>query len=444
MRMRWLARLALCALFAAGASTGPAAAANANGAELLAGHAVRRDAAGHLLPWKPWAEVLRREMLYYRGAPIDHGYPRFVTETFLLEDWTPDPARRDLIPATQNGMGILSYLAWYEYTARRDAPALATARAMGDYLLKEAMTPDDGRYPRFPRSTGTRGQFPIAPDGGSQADKPFEIEPDKGGIVGYALLRLGGVTGDKRYGEGALRIAHVLAANQQAGDARRSPWPFRADWRSGEGRGPVSGNMSFILRLYDALLAQGHTEFDRPRMRLWNWVARHQLRSALGNGALFAQFFEDHDSPGNRTAWAPLNLARYLLDGREAVDPQWRPHVNALLAFVRRNFTHVEAGVRVCHEQDEDHDAWGGVNATYGAVLARYARATRAPALAQEAREVLNFVLYAVDEQGRPRDLPSHAPAGGWQEDAHTDVVHNVLDALRTWPEWADDGSRAP
>jgi hypothetical protein len=278
--------------------------------------------------------------------------------------------------------------------------------------------------------------LPIAPDGGSQADHPYEIEPDKGGIVGYALLRLAGVTGDKRYSSAALHIARVLASNQQAGDAKRSPWPFRADWRTGEGRGPVSGNMSYILRLYDALLAQGYGEFDAPRQRLWLWVSRQQLRSALGKGALFAQFFEDHDSPDNRTAWAPLNLARYLLDGREAVDAAWRPHVNALLAFVRRNFTHVEAGVRVCHEQDEDHDAWGGVNATYGAVLARHAKATRSRELAQEAREVLNFVLYAVDEQGRPRDLPSHAAPGGWQEDAHADVLHNVLDALRTWPEW--------
>jgi hypothetical protein len=432
-------RLGVCALLWMGFVAQAGAAGAANGTELLGGHPVRRDAAGHLLAWKPWGEVLRREMLHYRGAPTDHGYPRFVTETFLLEDWTPDPARRDLIPATQNGMGILSYLAWYQYTAHRDAAALATARAMGDYLLKEAMTPDDGRYARFPRSTGTRGQLPIAPDGGSQADHPYEIEPDKGGIVGYALLRLAGVTGDKRYGAAALHIARVLASNQQAGDAKRSPWPFRADWRTGEGRGPVSGNMSFILRLYDALQAQGYAEFDAPRQRLWLWVSRQQLRSALGKGALFAQFFEDHDSPDNRTAWAPLNLARYLLDGREAVDPAWRPHVNALLAFVRRNFTHVEAGVRVCHEQDEDKDAWGGVNATYGAVLARYAKATRSRELAQDAREVLNFVLYAVDEQGRPRDLPSHAAPGGWQEDAHTDVLHNLLDALRTWPEWENE-----
>jgi len=406
--------------------------------EVIAGHVVRRDAAGHLLPWMNWPGALALEMQHYRGAPGDHGYPRFVTQTFLLADWTPDPARRDTIPATQNGLGILSYLAWYDYTGRQDAGALVTARAMGDYLLQEALTPDSGSYPRFPRSTGTRGQFPLAPDTGSQSDRPFEIQPDKGGLVGHALLQLASASGEPRYAQAALHIAQILAAHQEDGDAQHSPWPFRVDYRSGEERGPVSGNMSFILRLYDGLLAQGHREFAAPRQRLWHWVEHWQIPDAARGGALFAQFFEDHDAPGNRTAWAPLNLARYLLDGREAVDRNWESDAGTLLTFVRETFTHRESGVRVCHEQDEDHDAWGGVNSTYGAVLARYAKATRSQALADEAHEVLSFVLYAIDERGRPRDLPAHSQPGGWQEDAHTDVIHNILDALRTWPEWAD------
>ena len=108
----------------------------------------------------------------------------------------------------------------------------------------------------------------------------------------------------------------MLAANQAQGDASRSPWPFRVDWRSGEGRGPVSGNMSYILRLYDALLAQDMQEFAAPRQALWNWVEGYQVPSAAADGALFAQFFEDHETPTNRSAWAPLNLARYLLENR--------------------------------------------------------------------------------------------------------------------------------
>jgi hypothetical protein len=333
-------------------------------------------------------------------------------------------------------MGILSYLKFHELRGRRYAAYLATARAMGDYLVKETLTPNSGRYPAFTRSTGKRDQFPQPADCGAQADRPYEIEPDKGGIAGYALVLLFGASGERRYLEQGLQNARVLAANQQAGDAAHSPWPFRADYRSGEGRGPVSGNMTYILRLYDALLARGYEEFSAPRQSLWAWIRNHQIPSAAADGSLFAQFFEDHDTPTNRTAWAPLNLARYLLERRELLDPDWRADCGALIEFVRRSFTHMEFGITVCHEQDEDRQAWGGINSTYGAVLALYAQAIDSATLADEARQALDFTLYSIDERGRPRDLFSNSAPGGWQEDAHTDVIHNYVDALGTFPEW--------
>jgi hypothetical protein len=404
---------------------------------MIADHAAQFDAAGNLLPWIAWATAIEREMRFYQQCPTDHGYPRFVTETFLQSDWTPDPARRDTIPATQNGMGIVSYLKYALRGSKRDAIYLATARAMGDYLLQESLTPASASYPSFPRSTGTRGQFPLAADAGSQSDHPYEIEPDKGGIAGYALVRLFEASGERKYLDHGLHIARVLAAHQRPGDSSHSPWPFRVDYRSAVGRGPVSGNMTYILRLYDVLQAHGYAEFAAPRQALWQWIKNYQIPSAAADGALFAQFFEDHDAPTNRTAWAPLNLARYLLEKRAALDPDWRADAGTLIHFVRRNFTHQEFGVTVCHEQDEDREAWGGVNSTYGAVLALYAKAIGSATLASEAREALNFTLYSIDDEGRPRDLFKHAAPGGWQEDAHTDVIHNYVDALRAFPAWA-------
>jgi hypothetical protein len=405
---------------------------------LIATHDARFDSQGHLLPWIAWNTALNQEMHFYQQCPSDHGYPRFVSITFLDGSWQPQPDRSDTIPATQDGMGILSYLKFYELRGKRDPAYLSTARAMGDYLVKEANTPDEGKYPRFTRSTGKRGYFPQPADCGSQADHPYEIEPDKGGIAGYALLVLFEVTGEKRYLDQALHNARVLVDNQLPGDASHSPWPFRADFRTGRDRGPISGDMAYILRLYDALLAKDYKEFAIPREALWQWIKNYQIPSAVSQGELFTQFFEDHDTPTNRTAWAPLNLARYLLEKREALDPAWKAHAGILIEFVRRNFTHKEFGVTVCHEQDEDKDAWGGVNATYGAVLALYAKATASEPLANEARQALNFTLYSIDDQGRPRDLFKNPHLGGWQEDAHTDVIHNYVDALRAFPEWGD------
>jgi hypothetical protein len=405
---------------------------------IIAGHTARFDALGQLRPWAPWNDVLDREMNFYQQCPAERGYPRFVLATFLDGDWTPIPDRTDSIPATQNGMGILSYLKYFELRGKRGAEYLKTAQAMGDYLVKETLTPDSGPYPNFTRSTGKRDQFPQPADCGAQADRPHEIEPDKGGIAGYALVLLSDAVGGRRYLDQALQNARVLAANQQDGDATHSPWPFRADYRNGEGRGPVSGNMTYILRLYDALLSHGYGEFSAPRRSLWDWIRRHQIPNAAADGSLFAQFFEDHDTPTNRTAWAPLNLARYLLERRELIDPDWRTDSGMLIDFVRGTFTHEEFGIVVCHEQDEDKQAWGGINSTYGAVLALYAKAVESVALAGEARQALDFTLHSIDELGRPRDLSVNPVPGGWQEDAHTDVIHNYVDALRAFPEWGE------
>jgi hypothetical protein len=404
---------------------------------MIAGHEAQFDGTGRLLPWTSWTAALDLEMNFYRTCPSDHGYPRFACETFLDGDWNPSPARSDVIPATQNGMGIISYLKYYALEGRRESAYLQTARLMGDYLVQQALTPDEGEYPAFPRSTGKRGQFPQAPDAGSQADQPYEIQPDKGGLSGYALVKLHEATGELRYFEQALHNARVLAAHQSAGDSANSPWPFRVDYRSGSGRGPVSGNMVYILRLYDAMAELGVGEFSARRAALWDWIKRRQIPSAAADGRLFAQFFEDHDTPGNRTAWAPLNLARYLLEKRDAIDADWHADAGCLIEFVRRNFTHLEFEIKVCHEQDEDHQAWGGVNSTYGAVLALYAKAIGSPELAAEAFEAMNFTLYSIDAKGRPRDVFTNPGAGGWQEDAHTDVVHNFVDAIGAYPEWA-------
>jgi hypothetical protein len=403
----------------------------------IAGHELAFDGTGFLRPWTSWVDALSREMEFYQQCPSDHGYPRFVHATFLDGEWNPIVGRTDSIPSTQNGMGIISYLKYYEFGGKRDARYLDTARLMGDYLVKESLTPDSGRYPRFTRSTGRSAAFPLPADSGSQGDRPYETEPDKAAIAGHALLRLFAETGDTRYLAQSLHNARVLASNQHDGDATHSPWPFRVDYRSGEARGTVSGNMSFVLRLYDALLAYGYQEFFAPRESLWTWVRDLQIPSAGAGGGLFAQFFEDHETPTNRTAWAPLNLARYLLERKDSLSPEWRREAATLVQFVRSTFTHQEYGITVCHEQDEDKEAWGGINATYGAVLALYSKAISSASLACEAREALNFTLYSIDEHGRPRDLHKSGAAGGWQEDAHTDVIHNFVDAMAAFPEWS-------
>ena len=349
--------------------------------------------AGSLLPWRSWVHALDREMEWYLNCPFDHGYPRFVGLTFMDGNYQPIKGRRDTIPAMQNGMGIISYLKYYRLKGRKDQRVLRFARYMGDYLIKESLTPDAGKYPRFTRSTGIRDRYPQPPDCGSQDDRPYEIQPDKGGIAGYALALLFVETKDHRYLDQALHNAEVLRVNMVPGDDAHSPWPFRADYRSGEARGAISGDMVYILRLFDRMIELGHTEFQSARAELWNWIKTRQIPSAAKDGYLWVEFFEDHHSQTNRTAWAPLNLARYLVEKKSTLDPEWETDSRTLIEFVGRNFSSVRFGVAVSGEQDEDRDPWGGIDSTYGAVLALYSAATGVACLLARCRAGIDILF---------------------------------------------------
>ena len=406
-------------------------------AQTIGNHPAVYDAHGLLQPWTPWRDAIDREVAWYLKCPVEQGYPRFVYMTFMDGNYQAIARKPSFIPATQNGMGIISYLKYYAYTGKKDPRLLQMARSMGDYLVKEALTPDTGKYPRFSRSTGWRDKFPQPPDCGSQDDKPYEIQPDKGGIAGYALVLLFEETKDERYLEQALQNARVLVTNMREGTATNSPWPFRVDYRTGDARGEVCGNMSFILRLFDKLIEHGHPEFQPPREKLWTWIKDFQIPNLAKDGMLWVQFFEDHHELDNRIAWSPLNLARYLIEKQDALDLNWEQHARAMIEFVNRRFITVRNGVAVCGEQTHDMDPWGGILSTYGAVLAMYSKATGSMEYQAVARQALTYGLYAVNDDGCPGDRADRRGRGGWQEDAHTDKLHNFVDAMTAFPEWA-------
>lgn len=410
-------------------------------AQTIGNHPATYDAHGILQPWTSWRDALEREVNWYLRCPLTNGYPNFAVMTFMRDDYQPRLDRPDFIPATQNGMGIISYLKYYGWTGSKNQQLITIARAMGDYLVNESLTPDEGKYPRFPRSTGIRLMFPQPPDCGSQADRPHEIQPDKGGIAGYALALLYKQTGDKRYLDQALHTARVLVTNMVEGTDQKSPWPFRVDYRSGEGRGDVGSNQSFTHRLFNELADLGYREFRTPREKLWAWIKNVQIPNAAQDGRLWVQFFEDYDVTTNRNAWAALNAVRYLCEEQSSLDPDWQRDARTLIDFVNRNFTSVWSGVLVCGEQDVDTKPWGGVVSTYGAVLALYSRATGSDEFKGLAWQVMNYALYSIDRDGCPSEAVwKGRRRGGWQEDAHTDKLHNYVDTMNAFPEWAGNG----
>jgi hypothetical protein len=54
------------------------------------------------------------------------------------------------------------------------------------------------------------------------------------------------------------------------------------------------------------------------------------------------------------------------------------------------------------------------------------------------AYQALNFCLYAVNNNGCFGQRATGPSRGSRQEDAHTDKLHNILDAIAAFPEWAN------
>ena len=398
----------------------------------------RVEGRGFVPTWKSWRQALALQMAYYATACADvGGYPLLASATHYGSDCNASGSS-EVIPAMQDGTGILSYLDYDAFTNHSDPRWLQTATRFGDYLVDEAVTPNEGKWPGVFRSTGKPLTFPQPADCGIRSDQPYEIEPDKLGLAGYALLRLSAATGNPKYAAAALHNAVVLAANMTDGSTTTSPWPFRVDYRDNTPNGDISGNMVWNLRLFDALIDGGHAELQAPRDRLWHWMRDLQIPNAAGDGTLWAQFFEDQVLPTNRTAWAPAATATYLLQRRDALDADWLHHADVLLQFVEANFVDKWQGFALCIEQDFDRKPYGGVLSTYAQAEARYAAVTGDASRRARAYLAIALLIQSVNSDGCPGQRALDGGCGGWQEDAHTDRVHNILGVLSVFPTWAD------
>lgn len=154
------------------------------------------------------------------------------------------------------------------------------------------------------------------------------------------------------------------------------------------------------------------------------------LGAPLANGQVIGNHRAVYDANGLLQPWTSWSDAL----GREVNWYLKCPVEQGYPRFVSLTFMD---GVASCGEQDEDHHPWGGIASTYGAVLAMYAKATGSSEYKGLAHQTLTWALYSVAEDGCPCDgVWKGAGRSGWQEDAHTDKLHNYVDALAAFPEW--------
>jgi hypothetical protein len=172
------------------------------------------------------------------------------------------------------------------------------------------------------------------------------IEPDKVGLLGHGYLQFYELTGNRRYLRAALAAGDALARHVRAGDAARTPWPFRVNARTGgvlDGA-QFGGLVVGPVRLLDELIeiGAGNTPaYRRARDLAWNWLLKHQLNRASTAWNRWSGFYEDVPyNLGSRNQAGPTMTAHYLLsqESPETIDPHWEEHVNQLQRWVFTSF----------------------------------------------------------------------------------------------------------
>jgi hypothetical protein len=401
-------------------------------------HQPQCDASGGLIPWTidesgPFHHIMSIEARWWLNAPPVNGWPTYLTAAKLTRDYS---ASGGALPGSTASMAIEAYLKYYAYTG--DAAYLSMVRTIGDYILQQGLTPDDyAVYPRFPWPVGETGD--ITPDGGGHAfNTAGHIMPDKGAMVGIALLHLYEATGDIAYRDEAVHIANVLAATAVPGTATESPWPFRSDGNTGafvDGR--VSGNQVFALRLFDELIRlgiAGNGSYQSCRDNVWNWLKNVAIADTSGDKWL--HFFEDHSGDEyNPTQIDALEMERYLLEQKDALDPDWFAMAGSLINLVKRRWVVHSGDYTAIGEQQSDLTPYNSHTARYASILAMYFEAGGPSAYREEAFSSFAYSTYSVDVDGFADTYFNEGIA--WSTDSFGDWMMHFADGLGAIPEWA-------
>jgi len=431
--------------------------------DTLAGHPVSLDAGRKLLSWvdpkhAAYPEVVR--LAFERlltGFPMeDNGRPTWLTyccfdgESLRGGSWPHNPA--SFYAGLTQGAAL-----YYPYTG--DRRVIELVQRVLDYQIANGTTPADSSWawPQVPYASADHGALvyrgahdfryasPNDPPKLGRGDGYGVIEPDKVGELGLAYLVGWQLTGEARYREAALAGARALARHVRAGDASRSPWPFRVVAETGFVREEYGSNLAPTLRLFDELERLGLGEVDawrRARQKAWDWLVAHPLKTDA-----WANYFEDVpslDTPTNLTQYTAGEMARYLLEHPDR-DPAWREHASHLIGWIERTFgvdtkreTGLQWGAVAISEQLEYMYKMGSHTARFASLLALWHERTGEALALEKAFRSFNWASYMCDRRGVVRVGP--VESSHWFSDGYGDYIRHFMIGLGAVPAWSAPG----
>jgi hypothetical protein len=429
------------------------------GQDQLASHKVMLDSRGKILSWvQPQGAAYDRVMrlawdFLLHKAPVETNRLKAFYSYCCLD---PDSLRGTAWPHNPAGLYAMlvdSAVPYYAYSG--DRAVVDLIGGLLDYQLDHGTTPPDWEWGSVPYASADHGATEYRGAHDFLYDKRMPgrgdgygvIEPDKVGELGYGYLRFYELTGAVRYRQAAIACADALARHVRAGDASRSPWPFRVYAETAVPREEYSSNVIGPIRLFDELTRLNLGEvpaYRRARQMAWDWMMTYPIKNK-GWGT----YFEDvpiFEKPENLNQYSPMETARYLLQHPE-FDPEWRTHVARLIEWVERTFVvdvppeqpkerAVQYGANVVSEQTHYMPKMGSHTARYASVLALWHEVTGDAEAKEKAFRSFNWATYMCRDDGAVQVGPI-LDRSIWFTDGYGDYIRHFMAGLGSIPEWA-------
>jgi hypothetical protein len=413
--------------------------------EIIGYHAVRVDEHGDIAPWygtpsEVYDHDIRLVWNFWRNMrDCANGVPYYLQH----QVWKPGEDDPRGLGGDQISMALSSWNLLYGYLG--DAEVHKNMVMMADYWLAHGISSAEAQWPNLPYPYNTdvhSGTY----DGDMRAGR-WVLQPDKAGSFGAELVTLYKITGDEKYLAAATKIADTLAAKEEKGDARHSPWPFRVNATTGEVHVETKNGKTFdaayttnwtpTLRLFSELIAlkQG----DAAKYRKASQVASEWLKQYPLKTNVWGPFFEDVGTADfSNTEINADTLAFYILEHPEW-DKDGRAEARGILDWTVRelgNHDFAKWHVMPINEQTVYREPAQSHTARFASTELLYCEKTGDCSRKAEAIRELNWATYAVDVDGANRFPYDDI----WLTDGYGDYVRHYLRAMAEAPELAPAG----
>ncbi len=397
---------------------------------------------GVVQPRRPLSEAMADAILFLRkadGAYVPGNINGDLAGYFMAAHVGPDGSRvtrRQLsFPARHHAYFIRTFLHYHVYTGGSEW--LQRARDLADWNLAHS-TPATDAYANLPYSAHQDGK----PTG--SADKN-SIETDKPAFLGSAYLALYESTDDRRYLEGAQKIAATLLPRQRADGS----WPFRVIPQDGSIYQDLGGAPVFFVEFFEDL----HRHEPKPEyVRARANALRLMLARNVESGE-WGTYHEDiHPKTGAHLSAEPMSFTAAYLFRNAATHPEYVEMGRRVLRQMEQSLVHTTGHVAspapAVAEQATFAHIMAGHTARYCLALSHLYRVTGDEAVKRRALSGLNAITFMQNEAGlfrthfydvKQQKEKDQSTVNNWYSQ-HLYTVCHVLECMPALPEISPTG----